>query len=71
MGKEVNRRRHFLDFLKVGRVGSKYKVFGAPGNFVGPYDNPQEAEAALEMIIANTKRFSIVNRQVVDNGEEK
>ena len=69
--KEVNRARLFRDFLKVGRVGSKYKLFGAPGRLEGPYDSPEEAEAAEQMIINSPDKFQIVDRKVVKVGKKK
>lgn len=65
------RVRYLMDFLKVGRVGSKYKLFGAPGKLEGPYSSAQEAEAALDRIINSPDKFEVVNRQVVRKKKEK
>lgn len=59
------RQRYIKDFLKVGRIGNQYYVFGAPEGREGPYDNPQQAEDVYTNIVANFEEYEVVNRKVV------
>ena len=65
------KQRHIRQFVKVGRTGSQYFLFGAPGKLVGPYNSAQEAEAALTDILDNCEDYQIVNRQVVKKEQKK
>lgn len=62
-------QRYLKDFVKVGRSGSSYYVYGAPEDMKGPYDTPQEAEKIYNQIIDNYKDFEVINRRVQKKGQ--
>lgn len=64
------KKKYFEDFLKTGRIGKQYYVFGAPEDLKGPYDHPNEAEEALNKILNNHDKFEVVNRVVVHKEEK-
>jgi len=58
------RRQHIKQFLKLGRIGSKFYLFGGPEDIKGPYDHPKEATKVLDEVLDNFKDYEVVDRKV-------
>lgn len=67
MGKDL-RQRYIKDFLKLGRTGKSYYIFGAPEDMKGPYGTPKEAEAVYKSIVDNFQEYEIIDRKVLKKG---
>jgi hypothetical protein len=57
-------KRYLLDFIKVGRSGKQYFVYGAPEDLKGPYESAQAAQDAYNYISSHYEEFEVVNRKV-------
>lgn len=57
-------QRYLSEFLKVGRTGKIYYVFGAPKDLEGPYDSVKDATAVHKNIIDNYKDYEVVDRKI-------
>ena len=58
------KQRYLMDFVRVGRSGKKFYVFGAPSEWYGPHKTAKEAMDAYDYIVANFKQFEVVDRKL-------
>lgn len=58
------RQRYIMDFIKVGRSGKNFYVFGAPGDLKGPHSSEKEAKAAHTSILDNFEDYEVVDRKL-------
>jgi hypothetical protein len=58
------KQRYLMDFVKVGRSGKLFYVFGAPEDLKGPYSSAKDAEKAYNSIIDNFEDYEVIDRKV-------
>ena len=59
-----NKQRYLMDFVKVGRSGKMFYVFGAPEEWYGPHSSAREAEKAYNHIVDNFEEFEVKGRKI-------
>lgn len=62
------KQRYLKDFVRVGRSGKHYYVFGAPNEWYGPHSSVKEAEKAYSYIVDHFEEFEIINRKIHKKG---
>jgi hypothetical protein len=58
-----------MDFIRVGRSGRMFYVYGAPEEWYGPHSSAGDAEKAYTYIVDHFEDFEVVDRKVYKRGK--